>query len=50
LTWLGGNPVEEPYIILGQIFSCLYFIILLLLPLCFSINSIGDSYSLGKWH
>lgn len=25
LTWLGGNPVEEPYILLGQIFTFFYF-------------------------
>jgi ubiquinol-cytochrome c reductase cytochrome b subunit len=29
LTWLGGNPVEAPYIIIGQIVSFLYFFILL---------------------
>ena len=25
LTWLGSRPIEEPYIILGQIFSVVYF-------------------------
>jgi quinol-cytochrome oxidoreductase complex cytochrome b subunit len=25
LTWVGGNPVEDPYITLGQLSSTLYF-------------------------
>nr|AFP52852.1 cytochrome b [Eretmochelys imbricata]ATP84815.1 cytochrome b [Eretmochelys imbricata] len=31
LTWIGGQPVEDPFITIGQVASSLYFLILLVL-------------------
>nr|YP_004564297.1 cytochrome b [Pseudhymenochirus merlini]ADM35708.1 cytochrome b [Pseudhymenochirus merlini] len=31
LTWIGGQPVEEPFIIIGQVASTIYFLIFLFL-------------------
>nr|CVK87322.1 apocytochrome b [Haementeria officinalis] len=34
LTWIGGRPVEEPFIIIGQASTIFYFSFFLLNPLC----------------
>ena len=39
LTWLGARPVEDPYIILGQILSIIYFIFYVMSP---TIQKIWD--------
>lgn len=33
LTWIGARPVEEPYILTGQVLTIIYFIYFLLLPI-----------------
>ena len=33
LTWIGGRPVEDPYITIGQLFTILYFIFYLINPI-----------------
>jgi len=32
LTWIGARPVEEPYVITGQVLTCVYFAYFLGLP------------------
>nr|AML25732.1 cytochrome b [Staphylinidae sp. BMNH 1274246] len=33
LTWIGARPVEDPYIITGQILTCVYFLYYLINPM-----------------
>nr|YP_009995478.1 cytochrome b [Ochthebius scopuli]QNP09933.1 cytochrome b [Ochthebius scopuli] len=40
LTWIGARPVEDPYILIGQIMTIIYFIIYLINPM---LNTIWDN-------
>lgn len=33
LTWIGGKPVEDPFILIGQTFTIIYFLFYILSPL-----------------
>jgi ubiquinol-cytochrome c reductase cytochrome b subunit len=33
LTWIGGRPVEDPFIIIGQLFTSLYYAFFIINPL-----------------
>ncbi|YP_003795358.1 cytochrome b (mitochondrion) [Oratosquilla oratoria] len=37
LTWIGARPVEEPYVLTGQILTVLYFLYYLMSPIMFMI-------------
>lgn len=37
LTWIGGRPVEDPYILLGQIFTLFYFLYYAINPLIIAL-------------
>nr|NP_740165.1 cytochrome b [Arcos sp. KU 149]BAC23786.1 cytochrome b [Arcos sp. KU 149] len=45
LTWIGGMPVEDPYIIIGQIASLLYFLLFLV---AFPATALAENKML-KW-
>nr|AVN67506.1 cytochrome b [Phoetalia pallida] len=40
LTWIGARPVEDPYIITGQILTVLYFLYYMMIPL---INKLWEN-------
>lgn len=37
LTWIGARPVEDPYILLGQVLTILYFLYFLINPIIITI-------------
>nr|YP_009000580.1 cytochrome b [Trichobatrachus robustus]BAO42935.1 Cytochrome b apoenzyme [Trichobatrachus robustus] len=47
LTWIGGQPVEDPFITIGQIASGLYFLIFILL---FPTLALLENKLLGLYH
>nr|QNP10108.1 cytochrome b [Tympanogaster modulatrix] len=45
LTWIGARPVEDPYILIGQILTIIYFFIYFLIPI---INNLWDNLIFKK--
>lgn len=39
LTWIGARPVEDPYILVGQVLTVVYFALYLIVP---AVNTIWD--------
>nr|YP_010757372.1 cytochrome b [Varanus nebulosus]WEU77715.1 cytochrome b [Varanus nebulosus] len=39
LTWIGGQPVEDPFILIGRISSTMYFFLFLSMPLIMTIEN-----------
>jgi len=37
LTWIGARPVEEPYVLIGQIATVVYFTYFILNPICIQL-------------
>nr|QNP09907.1 cytochrome b [Ochthebius sp. IBE<ESP> RA617] len=37
LTWIGARPVEDPYIIIGQILTIMYFLLYMINPLIYKL-------------
>nr|AEE69331.1 cytochrome b [Bembrops greyi] len=44
LTWIGGMPVEDPYIMIGQVASLLYFVLFLAL---FPLAGLAENKAFG---
>nr|YP_009995452.1 cytochrome b [Ochthebius nobilis]QNP09881.1 cytochrome b [Ochthebius nobilis] len=45
LTWIGARPVEDPYIMVGQMLTILYFLVYLMTPM---LNKMWDSIIFKK--
>nr|ADD62155.1 cytochrome b [Takobia yixiani] len=39
LTWIGMRPAEDPYILVGQVLTCVYFTLFVLIPMA---NAVWD--------
>nr|ARH56135.1 cytochrome b [Pseudunio marocanus] len=40
LSWIGKNPVESPFILLGQMMTNIYFLLILILPITGSLSDL----------